>query len=180
MTLKIHTADPAPLLEAAFRRIETERMAGVAMLNPALHVQALGFACWRGHWLGTLITPWFMNLVLVPGREEGWQSVADGARIFRRFPAGDYAFLGGSEPELGEYQTCALFSPMDRFADQDSACAVAQAALPLLHTPPAGTRPAMATSGERLGQEAKRGEEGVTREAMGKREFLGRMLLRRS
>jgi [NiFe] hydrogenase assembly HybE family chaperone len=179
LTLKIHTADPVPLLEAAFRRIETERMAGVAVLNPALHVQALGFARWRGQWLGVLITPWFMNLVLVPGREEGWQSVADGARIFRRFPAGDYAFLGGSEPELGEYQTCALFSPMDRFVDQDSACAVAQAALPLLYAAPADPPPAMAAAGEGLGEEVKKVEAGISREPMSKREFLGAVFRRR-
>jgi [NiFe] hydrogenase assembly HybE family chaperone len=179
LTLKIHTADPAPLLEAAFRRIETERMAGVAVLNPALHVQALGFARWEGHWLGVLITPWFMNLVLVPGAEAGWRSAADGQRIFRRFAAGDYAFLGGYEPEVGEFQTCALFSPMGCFTDQESACTVALAALPLLHTVPAGAQPSMATAGEGLGEVVQKVGEGICREPMSKREFLGRVLRRR-
>jgi [NiFe] hydrogenase assembly HybE family chaperone len=169
LTLKIHTDDPAPLLEAAFRRIEAERMAGVPILNPALRVEAVGFARWQGHWLGALITPWFMNLVLVPGPEGEWQSVADGARIFRHFPAGDYAFLGGNEAELGEFQTCALFSPMGLFADQDGVRAVAVAALGMLMVDPSqkeAEAPALKENLDRL-------EQVPERRPMSKRQFLG-------
>jgi [NiFe] hydrogenase assembly HybE family chaperone len=137
LTGGVPETDPAPQLEAAFRRIQAERMADVPMLNPALSVEALGFAPWQGHWLGVLVTPWFMNLVLVPGAEAGWRSVADGARVFHRFPSGEYAFLGGREDEVGEFQTCALFSPMDRFTDQATARAVAVAAREALLRPPA-------------------------------------------
>jgi [NiFe] hydrogenase assembly HybE family chaperone len=68
--MRVHTADPSPRLEAAFVRIQRDAMAGVPMLHPALRVQALGFARWEGHWLGALVTPWFLNLVLVPGELE--------------------------------------------------------------------------------------------------------------
>ena len=101
-TLRIHAEDPSRLLEAAFRRIEAETMADVPILNPALQVEAVGFTRWQGHWLGIVITPWFMNLVLVPGAAESWQSVAPGLRLFRNFPSGDFAFLGSNEPEVGE------------------------------------------------------------------------------
>ena len=63
--LRIHDCDPSPLLEAAFARIEREQMAGVPILNPALRVQAVDFTRWQGQWLGALVTPWFLNLVLV-------------------------------------------------------------------------------------------------------------------
>jgi [NiFe] hydrogenase assembly HybE family chaperone len=109
--LRLHAADPAPLLEAVFRRIQAETMAGVPILNPALTVEAVGFSRWQDHWLGIVITPWFMNLVLVPGAAASWQSVAPGLRLFRKFPSGDFAFLGSDEPEVGEFQSCSLFSP---------------------------------------------------------------------
>ena len=177
MTLQAHPVDPSRLLEAAFRRIESERMAGVAVLNPALCVEAVGFARWQEHWLGILITPWFMNLVLVPGREEGWQSVADGARIFRRFPAGDYAFLGGHEPELGEFQTCALFSPMAQFAEQDSARAVALAALEALQRQP--EKPDAAKPAAPLAKDAlDHPEPAALKRPMSKREFFGSVFRR--
>ncbi|MFZ5512872.1 MAG: [NiFe]-hydrogenase assembly chaperone HybE [Pseudomonadota bacterium] len=164
----IHEADPAPLLEAAFRRIQAERMAAVPVLNPALSVEALGFARWQEHWLGVLVTPWFMNLVLVPGAEAGWRPVADGQRVFHRFPSGEYAFLGGREPEVGEFQTCALFSPMDRFGDQAMARTVALAAREALLQPPA----AQAAAARKEEREAP----AAPRPASSRRQFFGRLL----
>jgi [NiFe] hydrogenase assembly HybE family chaperone len=118
-------------------------MAGLALLNPALRVQALGFERWQGHWLGALVTPWFLNIVLVPGDAGSWRPAGEGERVFHRFGAGDFAFLGGSEPELGEFQGCALISPMAGFDDQAGACATARAALRMLHV----ERPAAALLG---------------------------------
>jgi [NiFe] hydrogenase assembly HybE family chaperone len=132
-----HPADPGPALEAAFRRIERDAMAGLPLLNPALRVQAVGFERWRGHWLGALVTPWFINLVLVPARGESWVPVAEGERRFVRFAAGDFAFLGGFEPEVGEFQACSLISPPGDFESQADAVETARQALRLLHQPPA-------------------------------------------
>jgi [NiFe] hydrogenase assembly HybE family chaperone len=123
-----HLDDPSARLEAAFRRIEAERMADVPMLNHALDVEAVGFARRDGRWLGVLVTPWFMNLVLLPAEGE-WESVTEGERIFRRFAGRDYAFLGGREPEVGEFQCCSLFSPMGEMPNQDSVRAIARAVL---------------------------------------------------
>jgi [NiFe] hydrogenase assembly HybE family chaperone len=135
--MRIHTFDPSALVEAAFSRIEAERMAGLPVLNPALRVQAVDFQPWQGHWLGMLVTPWSMGLMLLPGNEEGWQSVAENRRRPVNFPAGDFNFLGGTEDEIGEYQTCPLFAAMAQFADQQQAVATARLSLAALLQPPA-------------------------------------------
>lgn len=133
MTLRLHACDPSAALEAAFRRIQHERMGDMPMLNKALEVRALEFGRWQGQWLGALVTPWFMNLVLVPGDAAAWRPAADGERVFYSFAAGSFAFLGSSEPEVGEFQTCSLVSMMARFVDQASACLTARIALRMLH-----------------------------------------------
>ena len=143
MALRVHAGDPSPSLEAAFRRIERERMAGLPLLNPALRVQAVDLARWHGQWLGALVTPWFLNLVLVPGDAAGWRPAADGERVFHAFGAGDFAFLGNDEPEVGEFQSCSLVSPMAGFVDQASAATTARMALRMLHV----ERPAAALMG---------------------------------
>lgn len=169
-TLRVHAEDPSPRLEAAFRRIEIETMSGVPILNPALHVEAVGFTRWRGHWLGIVITPWFMNLVLVPGAADAWESVAPGKRLFRNFPSGDFAFLGSHEPEVGEFQSCSLFSPMAQFAGQAGARDVASAALAALQcAPEAGGKP-QAPPGNAAFDDPKRA---ALERPMSKREFLG-------
>ncbi len=133
MSLRVHAGDPSPLLEAAFGRIERERMAGVPLLNPALRVQAIDFGRWRGQWLGALVTPWFLNLVLVPGDAATWRRGAAGERVIWSFGAGEFAFLGSDEPEVGGFQSCSLVSPMAGFTDQATAVATARIALRMLH-----------------------------------------------
>ncbi|OIN91082.1 MAG: hypothetical protein AUJ20_12680 [Comamonadaceae bacterium CG1_02_60_18] len=129
MTLRVHANNPQDDVEAAFFRIQNTRMADVPILNPALQVQAIDFQRWQGHWLGIVVTPWCMNLMLVPGSAEEWVSVGVNKRRFVHFPAGDFAFLGGQEDEVGEYQSCSLFSPMHQFATQQDAVLTARASL---------------------------------------------------
>jgi len=171
--VRVHAEDPSRLLEAAFRRIETGSMAGVPMLNSALRVEAVGFTRWQNHWLGILITPWFMNLVLVTGEAASWQGVAPGKRRFRKFPSGDFAFLGSVEAEVGEFQSCSLFSPMAQFVGQDDARAVAQAALEALLREPAAAVPS-APPREAFDDP----KQAALEQPMSKREFLGGMFRR--
>ncbi len=105
-------------------------MAGVPILNPALRVEAVGFRPWQAHWLGVLVTPWFMNLLLMPRLESAhWSPVAEGETRTLMFPAGVFEFIGGHEPAVGDYQACSLFSPMFEFADHGGALATAEAVL---------------------------------------------------
>ena len=102
------------------------------MLNPALGVEAVGFRPWREHWLGILITPWFMNVVLMPRVSAAWQAIGERETRHHVFPGGVFEFIGGREPTLGDYQACSLFSPMFEFADQREARATGLAALDAL------------------------------------------------
>lgn len=116
-------------IERVFERIQYERMQGIPVINPALHVEAVGFHAWGEHCLGVLITPWFMNLVLIPGEGGDWQEYSVGEKISHRFPSGVYEFIVGDEVDLGRYQSCSLFSPMFEFQDQEAATATANAVL---------------------------------------------------
>ena len=109
--------DPSPALVAA-ARAASSRMEGLAFVNPALAVEAVGFAPWNGHWLGVLLTPWSMNLVLAPREPVAWPDVAQGAKLRMRFPAGDYDFVGARDDAVGATLVCSLFSPVLEFEDQ--------------------------------------------------------------
>jgi len=122
-----HLPDPSPRLNAAFLEV-AKRMAGLGLLNPALQVEAVAFEPWQGHWLGVMVTPWFMNLVLLPRQREQWQPLAVGAKRKLRFPAGVYEFIGADDAMVGEHQTCSLFSPMLAFEDPAAARLVARLA----------------------------------------------------
>jgi [NiFe] hydrogenase assembly HybE family chaperone len=124
-------------LEAAFNEIQQTRMHDVPVLNPALSVQALGFLRYQQDWLGVLITPWFMNLLLLPEPDSTWQTQAPGSKFSRTFPYGVFEFTMANEAQLGVYAVCSLFSPMFQFEGQAAAVAAAKAALQGLLTSPA-------------------------------------------
>lgn len=122
-------------LDEAFAKIHAERMDGVPILNPRLKVEAVGTRDWNGDWLSVLVTPWFINLMLLPGTDEAaaaWADLPLGSSVPRSFPAGRFDFLVGEEAAIGRYQMCSLFSPVLEFEDQEAARIAAEAALETL------------------------------------------------
>ena len=116
-------------LEGTFRRILEERMQGLPLVNSRLEVEAVGFRPWKNHSLGVLVTPWFINLMLLPELDEPVRSYRVGTRVLHRFPSGSYEFILCEEPGLGRYRMCSLFSPVHQFEDQAAAVATAWACL---------------------------------------------------
>jgi [NiFe] hydrogenase assembly HybE family chaperone len=114
-------------LVADFTEVFHSRMRDLPMVNQALHVQAIGFQPYEGGFLGVLIAPWFMNLVLLPGPDRVTMKI--GAKEALTFPSGVYEFMHASREMVGPYLACALFSPMGDFTSQLQAVDVARAAM---------------------------------------------------
>lgn len=118
-------------LERLFQEIESTRMEGVPVLNKALSVAAFGFDPYLDYHLGVLLTPWFMNVMLVPLNQEEYAEnppqVGDKQMI--TIPAGQVEFIVGYEESLGYSLSCSLFSPVFEFEDQAAARDTALAAL---------------------------------------------------
>lgn len=126
-------------IESVFRRIHRERMREVPLLNPRLSVETVGFRACPVGWVGVLVTPWFINLLIIPNadtRRALDPAAAIGHKTLHTFPAGRFEFIVGREPELGPYEMCSLFSPVLEFPDQETARHAAQGALEALLTPP--------------------------------------------
>lgn len=124
-------------LEHTFNVILNTRMQDLPLLNPALSVKALGFQRVNDDWLGALITPWFMNLLLLPAAKADWCDLPIGSQFERAFPYGVFTFTVAHEVQLGTYAQCSLFSPMFQFQDQNAAITAARSALHALLAPPA-------------------------------------------
>ena len=110
----------------AYRRIGEQRMHGLAIFNQRLEVEAVGFTEWDGHLLGVFITPWFMNLVLLPGEQDDWSELASGTSAAWELPAGEYEFTVNPDTATGVHQSLSLFTTVTDFPDQQTARAVAR------------------------------------------------------
>ncbi len=133
-------ADPSRAFVDSFRAVAA-RMEGLVVVNPALSVEAVAFAPWQDHWLGVLLTPWFMNLILAPREISTWPTRKPGEIQCHRFPAGDFDFIAAHDAVAGDYQMCSLFSPLLQFDDQATARLVAQLAREALFDDDNGEKP---------------------------------------
>lgn len=150
-------AASAARLEDAFRLIWRERMQDVPILNKSLEVEAVGLRTWNGCVLGALVTPWFINLVLLPG-DGPWRAVRQTESVWYAFPSGRFQFIAAVEPGLGEFHCCSLLSPVLEFADHETARETARVAVESLFDPTL------------LGEEQR--APGGERGAMSRRDFL--------
>lgn len=118
---------PVRALERVFADIAATRMAGLPILNPALRVETVGFRAWEGRWVGVLVTPWSIVLVLLAG-QEALAALGPDQKQAWRFPSGSYEFMGLHEGSLS-CQMCPLLSPVAEFATQEDAREFAQTAM---------------------------------------------------
>ena len=128
-------ATVANALTAAFERVHHKRMAGLPILHPCLSVAVIGARQWRQDWLGMLLTPWCMNLVIVPGSASTFVAGPVGSKQLIEFPAGTFEFIASDEAGIGAFAACSMFSPMQTFADQAAAVATAEAIMVALFEP---------------------------------------------
>jgi [NiFe] hydrogenase assembly HybE family chaperone len=135
-------ATPEPAVEALVAAYDkaAQRMRDLPVFNPALRVETVGFRDFEGGLLGSVITPWFMNLDLVPGPGAA-QPSAPGEKRTHLLPAGPCEFIGARLEGVGPIESCSLFSPMPQFESALEARAVAEEALALLLTPPVQESP---------------------------------------
>jgi [NiFe] hydrogenase assembly HybE family chaperone len=111
-----------------YRLIYEERMRDLPIVNPRLEVEAVGFDRWEDQDLGVLITPWFMNLVLLPDAE-AFGDRLQGDLIDCEFPSGNCELTVCHDEQLGTYLAAVLFRTVVDFPDQETARAIAEDAL---------------------------------------------------
>ena len=127
--------DPSDALVTLYAGVHRSRMQGLPIVNPALAVEAVAFAPWEGRWLGVMVTPWFINVVLAPHATHAWTPLAIGEKRVETLPAGAFEFIGAFDADVGEFAISSLFSPVLEFEDQATARFVAATAREALLTP---------------------------------------------
>lgn len=125
-------SDPVSSLLAGYRTVAAEQMAGVAIVNPALSVEGVGFQPCEAGRLGCVVAPWFLNAVLLPDDPGQWAGRRDGDAIELTLPSGKYRFTAARFGALGTLAVIPLVSDMVLFATQEQAREAAQLALDTL------------------------------------------------
>jgi len=142
-------------LENAFRQRDS-RMRELPVYNGLLRVEAVGGRLDGDRVVCVLISPWFMNVMVLPLDPGRAPALAEGSKRTLRFPSGDYEAIAGRIDGVGRFESISLFSPVFEFADQAVARATAAAAAqglfeaPARDAPPAPALPAAISRRELL------------------------------
>lgn len=120
----IHVENPGSALER-FYAVRRDR----PPVNASLSCRAVGFSRYRGDWLGVLITPWFVDLYLLPGDGELWGDIPSGQRRYVELPLGTVPFTAADDPGIGSYQYSPLISPVSVVPDMAAAVKLANEVL---------------------------------------------------
>ena len=132
--------NPSALIERFYNKVWHEQMQDLPFVNPALNVEAVGFRQVEGDWVGLVITPWFINVFLLPGGGKLWQDMPSGEQRSVTFPVGALDFIADNNPNpnapITAFQYCPLIHPVQHLPDQATARDAAEAALVALFTPP--------------------------------------------
>ncbi len=116
--------------------------------NERLAIETIDFGPFDDGILGVLVTPWFMNLMLLPEPPElavDWNRI--GQKRLVQLPRGPRHFRYGGDEVLGVYWLHSLHSPMSAFNDQARVSQVARTTLETLMTPEPAGASAVATAG---------------------------------
>jgi [NiFe] hydrogenase assembly HybE family chaperone len=124
-------------LEARFREID-ETMRGLPIHNAGLDVGAIDFHPFASDaWVGVLLTPWFMNVIILPQAPTEVALAEIGSKVTVELPGGKVAFVVGGDNVIGRYLMHSLVSPVLGFATQAQAEAEARRRFAALMEPPA-------------------------------------------
>ncbi|CNI73824.1 hydrogenase-2 assembly chaperone [Yersinia mollaretii] len=108
-----HEQNPAALLEQVFGQIADDEMRGLPFYRDPIPLRACGFQLFEQQWIGVLLTPWMLSLVVLPGPQQSWPRRAVGERLMLELPCGTVGFTVSEVAGCGQYLSRSLMSPLD-------------------------------------------------------------------
>ncbi len=149
--MDVQTLISSRALVERYIEIHEQRMQGMPFVNTKLSVEAIGFREFQDFELGVLISPWFMNLVVLPDANLD-DRLEQGRKIDVRLPSGNVEFMAVQDEELGLYLSAVLFSSVMAFPDQETAKSIAEQVMQDLFDEPqeSVSRRSLFTSEERV------------------------------
>lgn len=166
----MHSSDKTsdhPRVQALIERFRAvdAAMRDLPLYNAKVAIEAVGFRPFGDDALiGVALTPWFMNLIVLPLEPAPMDMAQIGKSVVIELPAGQRNFVVGGNEIVGLYKAHSLHSPVLNFTLPGQARAEAERQLAMLLTPPAADpAPARGTGNNGLDRRAllfgRRGEQ---------------------
>ncbi|PJG83680.1 hydrogenase-2 assembly chaperone [Caviibacterium pharyngocola] len=104
--------DPSSLLQRAMEKI-VPTMQDLPFYRRDIACFCPKFTLYENQWLGALLTPWTLSLVVLPGPGQQWENRTVGDKLVLRLPYKDLVFTVSHLDDIPQYLSCSLQSPLD-------------------------------------------------------------------
>lgn len=117
-------------LEAAFTHVAHNDMQTLPFYRAAIPVKTCGFTLFEQQWIGCLLTPWTLSLLVLPGPDQVWSQCTTGDRLALQLPCGNVTFIvsdiADASGQNHQYLSCSLMSPIDPHMTAQQALTLAE------------------------------------------------------
>ncbi len=127
--------DPAPLLVAQYERIAKQEMQALPFYHPDMPIVA-ECVLFEEQWLGCVLTPWMLSVVVLPGPDQLWPVRSNSDRLALQLPCGNMTFMVGELLESGQLLACSLMSPLEPHLGAEQGRSLVSSTLKMLHSLP--------------------------------------------
>ena len=94
------------------------------------------FVLFEGQWVGTLLTPWMISVVILPGPQQQWEPRELGDKLTVQLPYKALTFTVSGVETVPQYLSCSLHSPLDLNLTNEQAIQLTQDCLRMILSMP--------------------------------------------
>ncbi|VTU07211.1 hydrogenase-2 operon protein HybE [Actinobacillus porcinus] len=104
--------NPSELFRSEMEKI-AENMRDLPFYRHDIPCFTPNFVLFEGQWIGTVLTPWMMSIVVLPGPQQQWEERAIGDKLGLQLPYKTITFTVSGVESVPQYLSSSLLSPLD-------------------------------------------------------------------
>lgn len=127
--------EPSERFQAAMQQVATE-MKDLPFYRENIECFCPKFVLFENQWIGTVVTPWMLSVVILPGKNQQWEARELGDKISVQLPYKTLTFTVSGLADIPQYLSCSLHSPIDPAMTNKQAMQLAQDCLRMILSMP--------------------------------------------
>lgn len=127
--------DPSSIFQNEMRKV-AEEMKDLPFYRKGIDCYCPKFVLFENQWIGTVVTPWMLSIVILPGKDQEWEPREIGDKLSVQLPYKTFTFTVSSLENIPQYLSCSLHSPIDPAMTNTQAAQLAQDCLKMILSMP--------------------------------------------
>ena len=130
--------DPSAIFQSAMETVAKE-MQDLPFYRANIECYCPKFVLFENQWIGTIVTPWMLSVVILPGKDQQWEPRELGDKLTIQLPYKSLTFTVSGVEQVPQYLSCSLHSPLDSAITNTQAKQLAQDCLRMVLSMPTKT-----------------------------------------